>query len=145
MNECPVSIAGNIANIELKYLGSGKAVCEFSVAVNTRVKQGDQWVDGPANFWTCVVWEQTAENVAESCPKGTRVVVVGQLDQDHWTTDDGSKRNKPKIRVESIGVELRWATAAAQRNERTGGQNRGGDGGTGSVASQPAANPFAPK
>lgn len=30
---------------ELKYTNGGMAICEFAVAVNTRHKQGDEWID----------------------------------------------------------------------------------------------------
>ncbi|MDR2767417.1 MAG: single-stranded DNA-binding protein, partial [Treponema sp.] len=47
---------------ELKYTAGGQAVCKFSVAINRRKKNGEQWVD-EANFFDVVVWGRQAESV----------------------------------------------------------------------------------
>jgi single-stranded DNA-binding protein len=39
-----------------------------------------------------VVWRDQAEHAAESLTKGSRVVVVGRLQQRSWTTEDGTAR-----------------------------------------------------
>src|SRR5512132_520237 len=43
-----------------------------------------------ASFFTVVVWRDQAEHAAESLAKGSRVVVVGRLQQRSWTAEDGS-------------------------------------------------------
>jgi single-strand DNA-binding protein len=52
-------------------------------------------VSGPqeqeASFFTVIVWRDQAEHVAESLSKGSRVVVVGRLQQRSGMTDGGSK------------------------------------------------------
>lgn len=122
MPDTHVTIVGNIAgDVQIRYLNSGKGVLEVSVAVNERKKEGDRWVDGEASFYDCTLWDQMAENAAESLQKGNRVIVVGVLKQDKWTTDGGEKRSKVKIQVDSIGPDLRWATASVVRNERQSG------------------------
>jgi single-stranded DNA-binding protein len=40
-----------------------------------------------------VVWRDQAEHAAESLAKGSRVVVVGRLQQRSWTAEDGSARS----------------------------------------------------
>ena len=35
---------------ELKYTSNGQAVCKFSIAVNRRKKNGDQWEDEASFF-----------------------------------------------------------------------------------------------
>jgi single-strand DNA-binding protein len=72
-----------------------------------------------------------AENVAESIPKGARVVVTGRLDQRSWETQDGEKRSKVEIVADEIGPSLRWATAQVVKNERREGGDFGGGGGGG--------------
>jgi single-stranded DNA-binding protein len=39
------------------------------------------------------VWRDQAEHAAESLSKGSRVVVVGRLQQRSWTAEDGSARS----------------------------------------------------
>ncbi|MDF2747769.1 MAG: single stranded DNA-binding protein, partial [Propionibacteriaceae bacterium] len=54
----------------------------FRMAVSGR---GDQ----RPSFFTVVVWHDQAEHAAESLAKGSRVVVVGRLQQRSWAAEDG--------------------------------------------------------
>ena len=81
-----------------------------------------------------------AENVAESVPKGTRVLVTGRLEQRSWETNDGEKRSKIEIVADEIGPSLRFATAGVTKNERRGGDFEGGGGGGGGSAPRAVAN-----
>ena len=64
------------------------------------------------SFFDVTCWAQLAENVAESVPKGSRVVVTGRLEQRSWETQEGDKRSKVEIVADEVGPSLRWATAA---------------------------------
>ena len=55
----------------------------FRVALSGRREQ-------EASFFTVVVWRDQAEHAAQSLSKGSRVVVVGRLQQRSWTAEDGS-------------------------------------------------------
>ena len=58
----------------------------------------------PSSF-TVVVWRDQAEHAAQSLSSGSRVVVVGRLQQSAWTAEDGSARSV----VEAVVEELRRA------------------------------------
>jgi single-strand DNA-binding protein len=60
--------------------------------------------------------------VAESLSKGSRVVVVGRLQQRSWTAEDGSARSTVEVLAEELGPRLRWATATTTRISRSGGE-----------------------
>jgi single-strand DNA-binding protein len=108
MTEASVSFAGNLTDHpELRHTESGIARAMFRVAVSGRREQ-------EASFFTVVVWRDQAEHVAESLSKGSRVVVVGRLQQRSWTAEDGSARST----VEELGPSLRWATATTTRTTR---------------------------
>ena len=80
--EPTLTIIGNLtAAPELNFTPSGAAVANFTVASTPRTYNRDtnQWDDGEALFMRCAVWRDTAENVAESLDKGTRVIVSGYL------------------------------------------------------------------
>jgi single-strand DNA-binding protein len=109
MTETAVSFAGNLTNQpEVRYTESGIARAMFRVAVSGRREQ-------EASFFTVVVWRDQAEHVAESLAKGSRVVVVGRLQQRSWTTEDGSGRSVIEVVAEELGPSLRWATATTSR------------------------------
>ena len=67
----------------LRHTEGGIARAMFRVAVSRRREQ-------EASFFTVVVWRDQAEHAAESLVKGSRVVVVGRLQQRAWTAEDGS-------------------------------------------------------
>jgi single-strand DNA-binding protein len=50
-----------------------------------------------------VVWRDQAEHAAESPPKGSRVVVLGRLQQRAWTAEDGSARSTSNATVRDVG------------------------------------------
>ena len=80
---------------ELKYTAGGQAVCKFSIAVNRRKKNGDQWED-EANFFDIVVWGRQGESLHPYLVKGKMVGVNGELRQDRWQ-QDGQNRSKVEI------------------------------------------------
>ena len=68
-------------------------------------------VSGPreqeASFFTVVVWRDQAEHVAESLSKGSRIVVVGRLQQRSWTAEDSSARSIVEVVADELGPSLR--------------------------------------
>jgi single-strand DNA-binding protein len=76
-------------------------------------------VSGPreqeASFFIVVVWRDQAEHAAQSLAKGSRVVVIGRLQQRTWTAEDGSASQVVEVVAEELGPSLRWATATPVR------------------------------
>jgi single-strand DNA-binding protein len=131
-NANTVTVVGNVTrDPELRFTASGQAVATFGLAVNRSWKnRNDEWEES-TSFFDVTCWAQMAENVAESIPKGARVVVTGRLDQRSWETQEGDKRSKVEIVADEIGPSLRWATAQVVKNERREGGDGGGGGGGG--------------
>jgi single-strand DNA-binding protein len=99
-----VVITGNLTqDPELRHLGSGTAVCELRVAVNSRRKDGStgEWVDKP-NYFNVTVWGAQGENCANYLSKGRPVAVEGRLDWREWEAKDGSKRQAVQIIANSV-------------------------------------------
>jgi single-strand DNA-binding protein len=114
MTEAAVSFAGNLTDQpEVHYTDSGIARAMFRVAVSGRREQ-------EASFFTVVVWRDQAEHAAESLTKGSRVVVVGRLQQRSWAAEDGSARSIVEVVAEELGPSLRWVTATMTRAGRPG-------------------------
>jgi single-strand DNA-binding protein len=74
--------------------------------------------DSAPSFFTVVVWRDQAEHAAASLSKGSRIVVVGRLQQRTWTAEDGSARQVVEVVAEELGPGLRWATATPSRTTR---------------------------
>jgi len=112
MTEASVSFAGNLTDDpEVRYTEGGIARAVFRVAVSGRR-------EGEASFFTVVVWRGQAEHAAQSLSKGSRVVVVGRLQQRAWIAEDGSARSTVEVLAEELGPSLRWATATPVRATR---------------------------
>jgi single-strand DNA-binding protein len=62
-----------------------------------------------------VVWRDQAEHAAESLTKGSRIAVLGKLQQRSWTAEDGSARSTVEVIADELGPSLRWATATTTR------------------------------
>jgi single-strand DNA-binding protein len=119
MSEASVSFAGNLTDDpEVRHSEGGITRATFRVAVASRVR------DGEASFFTVVVWRDQAEHAAESLSKGSRVVVVGRLQQRSWTAEDGSARSVVEVVAEELGPSLRWATATTTRTTRAGSSSQ---------------------
>jgi single-strand DNA-binding protein len=104
-----VSFAGNLTeDPEVRYTESGIARARFRVAASGRREQ-------EASFFTVIVWRDQAEHASKSLSKGSRVVVVGRLQQRSWTAKDGSARSTVEVLAEELGPSLRWATATTSK------------------------------
>lgn len=126
--ENTVTITGNITREpELRFIPSGTAVADFSMAWNKYVKDGED----ESHYFDVTVWSDLAENAAETLSKGMRVTVVGSLDYQTWETEEG-KRSKVKIKADEISPSLRFATASVTKIAKGGG-------GGGSAPSKPKA------
>jgi single-strand DNA-binding protein len=102
MNINRVVITGNLTrDPELRSLPSGTAVCDLRVAVNTRRKDGEEWVDKP-NFFDVTVFGGQGEAVAQHLTKGRGVAVDGRLEWREWETKDGDKRQAVDIIADSV-------------------------------------------
>jgi single-strand DNA-binding protein len=116
MTQAAVSFAGNLTNDpEVRSTEGGIARAMFRVAVSGRREQ-------EPSFFTVIVWRDQAEHAAESLSKGSRVVVVGRLQQRTWTAEDGSARSVVEVVAEELGPSLRWATATTAGATRTSSQ-----------------------
>ena len=112
MTEANVSFAGNLTDDpELRHTEGGIARTMFRVAVSRREQE--------ASFFTVIVWRDQAQHAAESLAKGSRVVVLGRLQQRAWTAEDGSARSTVEVLAEELGPSLRWATATTTRATRS--------------------------
>jgi single-strand DNA-binding protein len=114
MTEPSVSFAGNLTDDpEVRYTEAGIALARFRVAVSGRRER-------EPSFFTVIVWRDQAEHAAQSLSKGSRVVVVGRLQQRSWTAEDGSARSTAEVMAEELGPSLRWATAMPSRATKNG-------------------------
>ena len=108
---------------ELKYTAGGTAVAKFSIAVNRRKKNGDQWED-EASFFDIVLWGRQAESLHPYLVKGKMIGVDGELRQDRWQ-QDGQNRARVEIVADNIQL-LGGGNNDRDRGDGGGGQSNAG-------------------
>lgn len=92
-----VILLGNmVRDPDVRYLQAGTAVVDIGLAVNDRVKRGNEWVD-EATFVDVTFFGKTAEVIGQYLKKGSPVLVEGRLKLDQWQTEAGDKRSKLKV------------------------------------------------
>ncbi|MDR0683830.1 MAG: single-stranded DNA-binding protein [Spirochaetaceae bacterium] len=98
-----VSLIGRLTrDAEYKVLPSGQAVCNFSIAVNRRRKNGDNWED-EANYFDIVLWGKQADSLNRYLIKGKQIGIDGELRQDRWQQEG---QNRSKVVISAINVQL---------------------------------------
>ena len=96
-----VILMGNLTrDPEVKFLPSGTAVANFGLAMNeTYTDQQTGEKKESACFVDVEAWGRQAEIVGEYFSKGRPILVEGSLKYDSWETEDGTKRNRLKVRL----------------------------------------------
>ena len=85
---------------ELKTIGE-TSVAKFSLAVGSSYKKGNEKVD-ETSFFECEVWGKLADVLGQYATKGKQIAIEGKLKQETWSSQDGKKASKVKIRVENF-------------------------------------------
>jgi single-strand DNA-binding protein len=118
-----VIITGNLTrDPELRSTSGGTSVCGLRIAVNSRRKEGDQWVDKP-NYFDVTVWGAQGENCAQYLAKGRPVAIDGRLNWREWEDKEGNKRQTIDIIADSVqflgspqGAQMNGGTQDAPRD-----------------------------
>lgn len=96
-----VEMIGNLAgDVMHQYTQSGKAVCQFRLAVQRRFANAQGVRE--ADFFPVVAWDKTADLAAQYLHKGDRCAVVGHLQTRSYTDKEGAKRYVTEIVAEEI-------------------------------------------
>ncbi|MDJ0305371.1 single-stranded DNA-binding protein [Dehalobacter sp.] len=124
-----VQVLGRLtSDPELKYTQGSKAVCQFTIAHNPSKEEAD--------FYDCVAWEKTAENISNYFKKGQRILIDGRLQQDKWK-DQQSGENRSKIKI--IVNRFDFIEPASENTQRPATQQSAPP--PGAYAQPPAAPP----
>ncbi|MDC0814294.1 single-stranded DNA-binding protein [Lactococcus petauri] len=72
---------------ELRYTPQNTAVATFTLAVNRRFKNAKG--EREADFINCVIWRQSAENLANWAKKGALVGITGSIQVRNYENKEG--------------------------------------------------------
>jgi len=98
-----VILMGNLTrDPELRYTPSGQAVADIGIAVNRRRRTANGERRDEATFVEVTAWGRQAEVINEHFAKGRPIFLEGRLQLDEWTSQDGQRRSKLKVVLESF-------------------------------------------
>ena len=97
---------------ELRYTPSNVAVATFSLAVNRNFK--NQAGDREADFISCIMWRQQAENFANWCKKGNLVGITGRIQTRSYDNQQGQRVYVTEVVAENFQTLEKKDNAANQ-------------------------------
>ncbi len=96
-----VILIGNLTrDPELSQTNSGISVCRISIAVSRRYASPDG--SRETDFFNVTAWRAIAENCAKYLKKGSKIAVVGSIQNRSYEAQDGSKRFTTDIMADEI-------------------------------------------
>lgn len=92
-----VILSGNLTrDPETRTTENGVSVCHFTVAVRR------DYSEDVTDFFNCTAWRTTAENCGKYLKKGSKVALVGSLQNRSFDDKDGNKRTVTEIQCDSV-------------------------------------------
>ena len=104
-----VYLIGNLTrDPELSETSSGVAYCRFSIAVNRNFTNAEG--NREADFFNITVWRGQAENCGRFLKKGSKIALVGSLQNRTYEDKDGAKRTVTDI----VASEVEFLSTGAR-------------------------------
>jgi single-strand DNA-binding protein len=90
------------ADTEVKYTAGGKAVANFSLAINESFRRGDGEQRDRVQWVRCVAWGKLAEICGQYLNKGKQAYAEGRLQTRKYDDRDGNERTVTEIVVSQL-------------------------------------------
>lgn len=87
-------------DVDLRYTQNGKAVGNFTLAVNRPFKNAQG--ENEADFILCQVWGKQAENLANYMSKGSQIGVDGRIATRSYEAQDGKKVFVTEVEADNV-------------------------------------------
>ena len=117
-----VVLVGNLTrDIELRYAQSGSAIANTAIATSRKFTQNGERKEEVC-FIDITFFGRSAEVANQYLRRGSKILVEGRLNFDQWVSQDGSKRSKHSVIVETMQMMDSKADAA----QNSGAQASGG-------------------
>jgi len=98
-----VILIGNLGqDPELRYTGSGTAVCNMRLATNESYKDRDGNMVDKTEWHTVVAWARLGEICNEYLSKGSQVYFEGKLQTRSWEDRDGNTRYSTEVKAQEM-------------------------------------------
>lgn len=102
-----VILSGEIgSDIVLKNTTTGQSLCNFSIEVKEKGKNGQEF----KSFFDCTAWGDNAEHINQYGFRGQHIAVDGKLQKSSYTNKDNQKVYKTSVYVMDVELALNNAT-----------------------------------
>ncbi|HEN0946007.1 TPA: single-stranded DNA-binding protein [Streptococcus agalactiae] len=105
---------------ELRHTPSQVAVATFTLAVNRRFKE--QNGERETDFINCVIWRQSAENLANWAKKGTLIGITGHIQTRNYENQQGQRIYVTEVVAENFQL-LESRNSQQQTNQSGNSSN----------------------
>ena len=123
-----VILVGNLGqDPELRYTGSGTAVCNMRLATNESYKDASGNMVDKTEWHSVVAWSRLAEICGEYLKKGSQVYFEGSLQTRQYDDRDGNTRYVTEIKAR----EMMMLSGRGEGGDFGGGGNYGSNQGGG--------------
>lgn len=106
---------------ELRYTPSNVAVATFSLAVNRIFKDANG--EREADFINCVIWRQSAENLANWAKKGALIGITGRIQTRSYENQQGQRVYVTEVVAENFQMLESRNSQGNQQNQGNSFQN----------------------
>ena len=114
-------LVGNLGkDPEVRFTGSGKAVCKFSLATTTSWNDTEGARQERTEWHNIIVWGKQGENCGKFLSKGRQVFVEGEIRNRSYDDKDGNKRYITEIVAQNVRFLGGGAGGGAGRSGGTG-------------------------
>ncbi len=107
------------ADTELKYTSNGKAVANFSLAINESFKTGDGEQREHVEWVRCVAWGRLAEVCGEFLNKGKQAYAEGRFQTRKYEDRDGNEHTVCEVVVRQLRLLGRPGNGNGKAEQRT--------------------------
>lgn len=118
-----VTLTGRLTKeCDLKYTQNGNAVASFTLAVNKAYKRDGE---PDADFIKCVVWNKTAEALANYTRKGSLIGVTGSIQTRNYENQQGQRIYVTEVLAQKLAFleTQKNGSGDTQSNQQTNTHN----------------------
>lgn len=102
-----VILSGEIgSDITLKKTNTGQSLCNFSIEVKEKGKNGQEF----KSFFDCTAWGENAEHINQYGFRGQHIAVDGKLQKSSYTNKENQKVYKTSVYVMDVELSVNNAT-----------------------------------
>lgn len=96
-----INLIGRVGHTPEIKITSQTTICNFTLAVDDRIKVNDQWTD-QTEWFRCTAFGKTADVMTKYVKKGSLIFVSGKMKSRKYTAKDGTEKTAWEVTVNTL-------------------------------------------